>query len=80
MPRRITPRSASEWAAVLPRYLGMLGVVVSAGFWMATGRLEPVLFTGFLGLIGVGHGFEALAALKQAPPVPPPTPDTEKVT
>lgn len=54
----------------------MAGVVASFIFWMLTDRLEPVLFTGFIGLIGVGQGIEAYAALKTAPPVPPPLPDT----
>lgn len=76
----MTPRSASEWAAVLPRYLGMAGVIFCAIVWLLADRLEPALLASFGGLIAVGQGAEALAALKSAPPAPPPVPDSSTAT
>ena len=65
-----------EWGAVLPQYLGMAGLIFVAGFWAATGRLEPLLLSAFGGLIAAGQGLDALVNLKTAPPIPPPLPDT----
>lgn len=72
--RRITPKSAGEWGAVLPQWVGMfmllLQLVVFLVFKIATG--EDVSSAAFLtasgGLIVVGQGKEALNALKPAKP------------
>lgn len=69
-------RLADIWAPILTRYLGMVGVVFCATWWAATGRLEPVLLAAFGGLIGIGQGADAIRSMREAPPVPPPVPDT----
>ena len=65
----MTPRSAAEWAGVLPRYLGMLGLVFCAVVWLLADRIEPALLAAFGGLLAVGQGAEAVAALRSPPPV-----------
>lgn len=69
-------RLADTWAPILTRYLGMAGVIFCAVVWATTGRLEPVLLAAFGGLIGIGQGADAIRSMKDAPPVPPPVPDT----
>lgn len=64
-------RSAQEWGAVLPQWLGMAGLVFCAIFWAATGRIEPLLLSAFGGLIFVGQAGEAVVLLRRAPPTPP---------
>lgn len=66
---KLTARTAAEWAAVLPVWLGMLGLVFCAIFWAITNRIEPSLLTVFGGLLAAGQGAQALQALK-APNVP----------
>lgn len=56
-------------------YLGMLLLVFCAVFWAVTNRLEPMLLAAAGGLLGTSQGLDALAGLKQSPPVPPPVPD-----
>lgn len=74
--RRITPTSASEWAAALPRWLGMLGLVACFLVWVLTGRVEPLFVTAFGGLLAVGQGADALGTLRDPPrpPIPPADP------
>lgn len=67
---RLTPRSAAEWAAVLPRWLGMVGLVATLIFWMFTGRFEPAFLTTFGSLLLAGQGLEVLRELKAPPPAP----------
>jgi hypothetical protein len=69
-PPRITPRSAAEWAAVLPVWLGMAGLVATLLFWMVTGRFEAAFLTTFGGLLLGGQGLQVLQELK-SPPEPP---------
>jgi hypothetical protein len=71
--RRLTPRSASEWASALPRWLGMLGLVACFLVWTVTGRVEPLFVTAFGGLLAVGQGADAMTELRNppTPPVPP---------
>jgi hypothetical protein len=78
--RRITPNTASEWAAALPRWLGMLGLVACFIVWVATGRVEPLFVTAFGGLLAVGQGADALTTLRDppAPPIPPADPPGEE--
>lgn len=64
-------RSAQEWGAVLPQWLGMAGLVFCALVWLATGRIEPLLLSAFGGLIFVGQAGEAVVTLKRNPPVAP---------
>jgi len=54
-------------------WLGIFGLVACLGFWMATGRVEPLFVTTFGGLLAVGAGARALDTLRQtpAPPIPP---------
>jgi hypothetical protein len=68
-------RTAQEWGAVLPQWLGMGGLVFCAVVWLATSRIEPLLLSAFGGLIFVGQAGEALADLRRSPPAPPPVPD-----
>lgn len=77
MAKRFTPRTAQQWASVLPRYIGMLGLIACAIFWAITDRLEPFLFTGFMGMVGIGQGVEALLAFKPPPEVSPEAPDED---
>jgi len=63
----MTPRSAQEWLALAPTVIGAVGLVTLGIFWMATGRVDQFLITTFGGLLGIGQGAQALAALK-APP------------
>lgn len=67
MPPALEPRSVQEWGAVTPQWVGLAGLVASAGFWAATGRLSGGLVAAFLGLIGVGQGAEAVAGMKRVP-------------
>ena len=73
----MTPRSASEWAAALPRWLGMLGLAACFLVWVLTPDhiVEPLFVTVFGGLLAVGQGADTMAVLKNppAPPVPPAT-------
>lgn len=73
MPNRA--RSAQEWGAVLPQWLGMIGLVFCALVWLATSRIEPLLLSAFGGLIFVGQAGEAMVGLRKSPPAPPPVPD-----
>lgn len=73
MNRRFAPHSLQEYGAVLPQWLGMLGVVACFIFWAFTGRLEPLLLSAFGGLIFVGQAGEAFAILVRSPPEPPTT-------
>ena len=57
-PSRFTPRSAEEWAGVLPKWLGMTGLAASFLFWMLTGRYEPAFLTAFGGLLLGGQALE----------------------
>jgi hypothetical protein len=61
-------RSAQEWGAVLPQFLGMGGLVFCALVWLASGRIEPLLLSAFGGLIFVGQAGEAVVTLKRSPP------------
>lgn len=61
-------RSAQEWGAVLPQWLGMAGLVFCALVWLTTSRIEPLLLTAFGGLIFVGQAGEAVVTLKRSPP------------
>jgi hypothetical protein len=80
--RRISPNSASEWAAALPRWLGMAGLVACFLFWAGTylatghGAVEPLFVTAFGGLLAVGQGADALTELRRdpLPPIPPADP------
>ena len=74
--QRITPRSASEWAAALPRWLGIMGLIACFLVWLLTGRVEPLFVTTFGGLLAVGQGADALATLRDppSPPIPPSDP------
>lgn len=72
---RFTPRTASEWSAVLPAYLGMIGLAACFLVWALTRDhiYEPVFIGAFLTLMGVGAGARALVELRQppAPQIPP---------
>lgn len=76
-PGGVTPRSAAEWGAVLPVWLGAVGLVFCAVFWAVTGRVEPSLLMAFGGSVTVGQGAQALAALRS---VQRPLPDREEDT
>lgn len=72
----MTPKTASDWASALPRWLGMLGLIACFAVWILTGRVEPLFVTAFGGLLAVGQGADALAELREppTPPVPPADP------
>lgn len=72
----MTPQSLGEWLAVLPRLVGLIGLIAMAVFWCFTQRTEPTILAAFGSLVAVGQGTEALRALRNPPPVPPPVPDT----
>ena len=72
---RLTPRTVGEWGSVAPQWLGILGLLACFVVWVATHQVEPAFLTAFGGLIVVGQGAEAMAAMRQAPPTPPPVPD-----
>ncbi len=61
-------RTAAEWGAVLPQWVGMAGLLLQLAFWMATGKVEPFLLSAFGGLIFVGQAGEAVVALRRGPP------------
>lgn len=63
----LEPRTVQEWGTVVPQWVGIVGLIVSAGFWMTTGRLSGGLVAAFLGLISVGQGAEAVALMKRVP-------------
>lgn len=72
--RRITPRSAQQWGAVLPTYLGLFGLTIQLGFWMVTyiqtgeGATSAPLLTAFGSLLAVGQGAQAVVQARQPPP------------
>lgn len=72
--RRITPKSAREWGGVLPQWIGIFGLLVCLGYYLATQQANAAILTAFAGLIVVGQGAEAVAKLGPAPP----DPDTEE--
>lgn len=65
----IEPRTAREWGAVLPQWVGMAGLIGAATFWAVTGRVSGLIVGAFVGLIGVGTGAEAMAAISRVNPV-----------
>jgi hypothetical protein len=78
--RKLTPSSASEWAAALPTWFGMMGLIACFVVWVATSDhiVEPIFVTTFGGLLGVGQAANALVVLKRPPEAPStqtPTPD-----
>lgn len=68
---RLSPRSAGEWGAVVPQWLGIVGLIFCVVFWAITDRVEPLLVTTFGGILTVGLGAEALAALRGPAPHEP---------
>lgn len=79
-PSRVNPRSAAEWGAVLPVWLGAIGLVFCAVFWAFTGRVEPSLLMAFGGSVTVGQGAQALTALRSAQLAPAPHDDEDAST
>jgi hypothetical protein len=75
----ITPRTAQEWGAVVPQWIGIAGLIFCAVFWAATSRIEPLLLSAFGGLIFVGQAGEAVVQLRREPPTVAPVenPKTE---
>lgn len=71
----MTPRTVGEWGAVAPQWLGIFGLVACFIVWLLSQQVEPAFLTSFGGLIVVGQGAEAIAAIRRGPPVPPPVPD-----
>lgn len=67
---KLTPRSAAEWSVVLPRWIGMAGLIAAFIFWMVTGRFEAAFLTTFGGLLLASQGLDVLRELKE-PPAPP---------
>jgi hypothetical protein len=80
---RITPKSAGDWGAVVPQWLGIFGLVAQFVVWLVTyivtrhGVVEPAFLTAFGGLIVVGQGAEALVALR-SPTRPEDDPTTDE--
>jgi hypothetical protein len=70
MARQITPKTAQQWGAVAPQFLGIVGLIFCAVVWLASNRIEPLLLSAFGGLIFVGQAGEAVVQLKTAPPQP----------
>jgi hypothetical protein len=79
----VSPRTAGEWLALLPQVLGAAMVVFCLVFWAITDRVEPLFLTTGAGLLTVGIGAGAIAALRSpeppqvpsaAPPPPSPPP------
>lgn len=68
---RLSPRSAQEWAAVLPLWLGMIGLVAVLVFWMFTGRFESAFLTTFGAMALGGQGLKVLEEVKSPPPPAP---------
>lgn len=72
-PSRLTPRSAADWGAVMPQWVGMIGLAAQLAFYVVTyfisgqGQANAALLTAFGGLIVGGQGIEALAALRSPP-------------
>lgn len=67
-PPRLTPRSAAEWGAVLPVFVGLAGLVACFVVWVLLERVEPLLLSAFGGLILAGQGAEVVTALRSGPP------------
>ena len=67
-PTRPTPRTAAEWGAVLPVYVGLAGLVACFVVWVLLDRVEPLLLSAFGGLILAGQGAEVVAAIRSGPP------------
>lgn len=76
--RRLTPNSASEWAAALPTWFGMMGLIACFVVWVVTKQhiVEPIFVTTFGGLLGIGQAANVAVVLKR-PPEPPGDPTAE---
>jgi hypothetical protein len=68
---KLTPRTLSEWGAVVPVWVGLSGVVASFVVWVLTGNVSPVLLGTFGTMIAAGQGAEVIVALKQGPGAKP---------
>jgi 4-amino-4-deoxy-L-arabinose transferase-like glycosyltransferase len=66
-----------QWGAVLPQWLGMVGLVFCAVYWAVTPEhiISGLLVSAFIGLIGVGQGAEALSSIKRETVAPAPAED-----
>jgi hypothetical protein len=71
---RPSPKSAGEWATVLPVYLGMLIVAASFVLYVTANRVSPELLTAAGTLIAIGAGSDAVVALRKAAQGGPPRP------
>jgi hypothetical protein len=69
-------KKVDEWISLAARICGLVGLVVFGIVWIQTQRVEPVLVAAAGTLYGIGKGQQALATLRQAPPTPPPVPDS----
>jgi hypothetical protein len=76
-PGRVNPKSAAEWSAVLPVYVGLAGLVACFVVWVIFNRVEPLLLGAFGTLIAAGQGADVIAALRSGPPQPAPEPEKE---
>lgn len=72
----LSPRTAQEWGAVAPQWLGVFGLIACFVVWLVNRQVEPAFLTAFGGLIVVGQGAEAITAMRTPPPAPPPVPDS----
>lgn len=67
---QFSSRSASEWALILPFYLGMVGLAAVFVFWTLTGRFESAFLTTFGSLLLGGQGLRVYEKVRE--PLPPP--------
>lgn len=73
---RLTPQTAAEWLVLAPQLIGIFGLLVMLAVYVSTlavtgrGVTEAALLTTFGGLLAVGQGAQALAALRTPPPPP----------
>lgn len=70
--RRITAKSAGEWAAVLPTYVGLLILLLSfllfAGTYIANGQgaVSPAILAAAGALITAGQAADVAVTLRKA--------------
>jgi hypothetical protein len=61
----------AEWGAVVPVWVGLLGVVASFVVWIVTRDVSPLLLGSFGTMIAAGQGAEVIVALRQGPGAKP---------
>lgn len=61
-----SPKTAGQWATVLPVYLGMFIIAASFVLYAVADRVSPAMLSAAGTLIAIGQGADALVTLRTA--------------